>query len=150
MLGDDVPAAELALSSEPAFASTTTPDIMFSRADQPTRPVMWISRPVDEPAAEVAEASLETDAATGQDPDAEGMLQTGIRDLDLLDPLLIEEPAEVGVDPPSSRSARVEARRLAVDLRDLRDFHERFGEPPRVVRDLGHRFQTSTSRSYGS
>ena len=32
--------------SEPAFPSTTTtPDIMFSQADHPTRPVMWISGP---------------------------------------------------------------------------------------------------------
>ncbi len=32
--------------SEPAFLSmTTTPDIMFSATDQPTRPVMWISGP---------------------------------------------------------------------------------------------------------
>ena len=32
--------------SEPAFRSTTTtPDIMFSQADQPTRPVMWTSGP---------------------------------------------------------------------------------------------------------
>ena len=32
--------------SEPALPSmTTTPDIMFSQADQPTRPVMWISGP---------------------------------------------------------------------------------------------------------
>ena len=32
--------------SEPALPSiTTTPDIMFSQAAQPTRPVMWISGP---------------------------------------------------------------------------------------------------------
>ena len=32
--------------SEPALLSiVTTPDIMFSQADQPTRPLMWISGP---------------------------------------------------------------------------------------------------------
>ena len=32
--------------SEPALESiTTTPDIMFSQADQATRPLMWISGP---------------------------------------------------------------------------------------------------------
>ena len=32
--------------SEPALPSTIDdPDIMFSQADQPTRPVMWISGP---------------------------------------------------------------------------------------------------------
>ena len=38
--------------SDPALLSmTTTPDIMFSHADQPTRPVMWISGPSTSPHA---------------------------------------------------------------------------------------------------
>ena len=46
--------------SEPALLSiTTTPDIMFSHADQPTRPVMWTSGPSIIPQREVAEAALE-------------------------------------------------------------------------------------------
>ena len=38
---------------------TTTPDIMFSHDDQPTRPLIVDLRAVDQPAAEVAEAALE-------------------------------------------------------------------------------------------
>ena len=58
--------------SEPALPSmTTTPDIMFSHDDQPTRPVMWISGPSMQAAAEVAEAALERDPAAREDPDAE-------------------------------------------------------------------------------
>ena len=65
--------------SEPALCSTTTtPDIMFSHADQPTRPVMRISGPVDQPAAEVAEAALERDPAAGENADAERVLRAGI------------------------------------------------------------------------
>ncbi len=38
--------------SEPALDSiTTTPDIMFSHADQPTRPAMWTSGPSIIPSA---------------------------------------------------------------------------------------------------
>ena len=37
---------------EPPFLSTTTtPDIMFSHDDQPTRPLMWISGPSISPHA---------------------------------------------------------------------------------------------------
>ena len=59
-LDDESPPRIAAPVSEPALPSiTTTPDIMFSHADQPTRPLMWTSGPSMMPHAEVAEAALE-------------------------------------------------------------------------------------------
>ena len=57
-----------------------TPDIMFSHADQPTRPVMWTSGPSIIPQREVAEAALEGDLAARQDPDAERVARARVAD----------------------------------------------------------------------
>ena len=45
------PPRSAAPASEPALLSiTTTPDIMFSATDQPTRPLIWNSGPSPSPA----------------------------------------------------------------------------------------------------
>ena len=90
---------------------TTTPDIMFSATDQPTRPVDLDLGAVDEPAAEVAEAALEGDPAAGEDAGAERVLRAGVEDRDVLDALLVEQPAQLEVDLAGGQVARVETAR---------------------------------------
>src|SRR3954468_11854166 len=76
--------------------------------------------PVDQPAAEVAERAVERDPAAREDADAERVLRARVQHRDVLDALLVEEPAQLGVDLPDREVARVELRAVAVDLRDAR------------------------------
>jgi hypothetical protein len=105
--------------------------------------------PVDQPAAEVAEAAGERDPAARQDADAERMLRSRILDRDVLDALFVDEAAELEVDQPRGEVVRVEGRPLAVDARDLGRFGVRLGEAARVVGDppLSYRCHTITSPS---
>ena len=109
-------------------------------------------RPVDEPAGEVAERADEADAAAAQDADAERVAALRVLDDDLVDALLVEEPAKLEVDRAGRQLARVEGRDAVLDDRDARRLGDGLGEPARVVRDLplAYRCHTRTSRSYGS
>src|SRR5918999_711312 len=91
--------------------------------------------PVDQAAAEVAERALEGDATAREDPDAERVLGAGVLHGHVLDPLLVQEPAELKVDLPGREVAGVEDGLLPVDLGDLGDVGERLGEAARVVGD---------------
>src|SRR5262249_11486534 len=76
--------------------------------------------PVDQAAAEVAEAALERDPTAGEDADADRVLRTGVSDGDDTDALLVEKAPELEVDLPRRKRLRVERRPVAVDLRDPR------------------------------
>ena len=89
--------------------------------------------PIDQADPEVAEAPLEGDAAAGQDPGAERMTGARIEDRHVLDALLVEQPAQLGVDLARGQLARVEHGALAVDLGDLRDRAVELDEPAGVV-----------------
>src|SRR5207342_3652098 len=109
----------------------------------PTRDVDL--RTVDEAASEVAETALEPDPAPGEDPDSERVLRPRVVDLDLLDALLVEEPAELEVDRPRRQISRVEASAMAVDLGDAWRLGERLREATRVIRDLALAYCRHTS-----
>src|ERR671918_1806254 len=105
--------------------------------------------PVDQAAAEVAERALEGDAAAREDADAERVLGAGVLHGQVLDPLLVEQPAELQVDLPGREDAGVEDGLLPVDLGDLGDVGMRLCEAARVVGDrpLTYRCHTITSPS---
>src|SRR4051812_4806869 len=104
---------------------------------------------VTEAAAEVAEAALEGHPAARENPDAQRVASARVEDRDVLHALLVEQPAQLGVDLARRQLARVELGPLAVDLGDLRDRPVQLDEPAGVVgaRYLVH---TITAPSYGS
>src|SRR6185312_5205162 len=106
------------------------------------------------PAAEVAQAAVEGDLAAGEDADAERVARARIQHGDVLHALLVEQPAQLGVDLARGEILGLEHRLVAVDLGDLRDGVVELDEPSRVEQDLGlggaHRLHTITSLSYGS
>src|ERR671932_2825144 len=106
-------------------------------------------RAVDEPAAEVAERAVERDSAAAEDADAERVLRARVEDRDVLDPLLVDQPPQLGVDLSDREVARVELRAVAVDLRDARRRPVDLDQAARVVRDprLAYRCHTITSPS---
>src|SRR6266576_1497497 len=78
-------------------------------------------RPVDEPAAEVAEAAVDRDLAAGQDAHHERVLRARVEDGHVADALVVDEAAELQVDLPGGQLGRVEggpgAVRAALDRR---------------------------------
>jgi hypothetical protein len=76
---------------------------------------------VDQPTAEVAEAALEPYPAAGQDGDAEGVLGARIPHGHIGDPLLVDQPAQLGVDLAGGHLASLDHRALPIDLRCLRN-----------------------------
>jgi hypothetical protein len=77
------------------------------------------------------------------------MLRAGVLDGDVLDPFLVEQPAELEVDLARREVVRVEGRPPVLDLRDARCLRMRLGEAPRVIGDppFAYRCQTITSPS---
>jgi hypothetical protein len=78
------------------------------------------------------------------------VLRPGVPDSDVLDALFVQKPPELEVDLACGKVVRIEARGLALDLRDLRNLRVRLGEPARVVRDAAlarYRAHTITSPS---
>src|SRR5215211_1562762 len=65
--------------------------VLAGRPADPTADVNL--RAVDQATPEVAERALEADLAAGEDAHPEGVLRPRVLDRDLLDPLLVEEPA---------------------------------------------------------
>ena len=122
---------------------------MFSQADQPTRPLIWISGPSIEAAPEVAERAVEGDLAAGEDADADRVLRARVLDGDVRDPLFVEEAAKLEVDLARGEVVRVEGRLAVLDLRRARSLGVGLREPARVVRDplLAYRCHTITSPS---
>src|SRR5450755_1988663 len=113
-------------------------------------------RAVDDPAGEVAEAALEGDPAAGQDPRAERMARAGVQHRDVAHALLVEQPAQLEVDPARGQLVGVERGAVAVDLADSRDHLVELDEPARVVAGLSvqaaraQRVHTITVPSWGS
>src|SRR5215470_8820986 len=107
-------------------------------------------RPVDEPAAEVAEAAVDGDPAAGQDAHGEGVFRARVEDGHVPDALVVDEPAELQVDLPGGQLGRVEHRRgpvrAALHRRGPRRLGVGLGQAAGVIADL-HLFHTSTSRS---
>src|SRR6266566_324090 len=106
--------------------------------------------PVDKPAAEVAEAAVDSDPAAGQDADREGVLGARVADGHVGDALVVDEAAQLEVDLPGGQLGRVEERGKPV-LALLDNGHhgglrDGLGQPAGVVADL-HSCHTSTSRS---
>src|SRR6266536_2345177 len=121
--------------SEPALDSiVTTPDIMFSQADQPTA-LKLNHRAVDQAAAKVAETAVEREPAAGEDADAEGMLRAGVEDSHVLHSFLVEQPAQLEIDLARCQALRIEDGSVAVELRDVRDRVVGLDQPARVVGD---------------
>src|SRR5262249_28074856 len=110
-------------------------------------------RPVDQAAAEVAEAAVDGDPAPGEDADRDRVLGARVLDRDVGDALVVDQPAQLQGDLAGGQVGGVEDRRagiaLALDDRVLRGLGVRLGQAAGVVADL-HRVHTSTWRSYGS
>ena len=92
-------------------------------------------RPVDQPAAVVAEAALERDLAALQDADADRVLGAGILDRHVGDAALVDEAAQLEVDLARRQVLGVEDGLVAVDLRHVGDGVVRLHEPAGVVDD---------------
>src|SRR5215472_6399147 len=103
-------------------------------------------RPVDQAAAEVAEAALDGDRAASENADGDRVLGPGIEYGDVLDSLVVDQAAQLEVDLPGGELGRVEYGSATLDSRDLGRLRVGLGQPAGVVTDL-HRFHTSTSRS---
>src|SRR5665213_3805284 len=108
---------------------------------------------VDHAEREVAEAALEAQPAARQQARAKRVAGPRIEDRDLLDPLRVEQPAQLEVDLPGRQVLGVEARRLAVDLRypwnPGVELDQATGVELRLCRSVGHRhrFHTITALS---
>ena len=89
--------------------------------------------PVDQAEAEVAERAVEGDPAALQDADAERVARARVEDRDVADALLVDQPAQLGVDLARRQVARVELGAAAVDLRDARARAVDLDEAARVV-----------------
>src|SRR3989337_2748276 len=101
---------------EPAEPSTMiVPPFWSIPVRAPTRPLTTRSPPRSA-APEVAEAAVEGDAAAREDADAERVLRPGVQDGDVLQALLIQEPAQLEVDLTGRQVLGVEHRPVAVDL----------------------------------
>ena len=105
---------------------------------------------VDQPTAEVAQAALEADPAAGEDGDAERVPRARVEDGHVGDTLLVDQPAQLGVDLSGRQLSGVEHGAAAVDLRALGDGVVELDEPPLVHPNGGpfaHLLQTRTSPS---
>src|SRR3954447_5007835 len=109
--------------------------------------------PVDQAAAEVAEAPFVGDAAPGENADADRVLRARVAHGDVLDALFVEKAPQLEVDLPRRQVVRVEARPGAVDLGNARRLGIRLRQAARVIRDpplASYRCHTITSPSNGS
>src|SRR5262245_5482197 len=105
-------------------------------------------RTVDQAAAEVAEAALEADPAAGQDRDAERVARAGIAHGHVADALLVDQPAQLGVDLAGGHVPGLDHRAVAVDLGLLGDRVVELHEPALVHAGLlAHLVHTRTSPS---
>jgi hypothetical protein len=139
---------------DPALPPTmTVPPFWSMPVRAPTRPADAALDadlgPVDQAAPEVAEAAVERDPAAGEDADPERVLRAGVEDRHVGDPLLVDQPPQLGVDLARRERVRVERRAVAVDLGDARGCPVDLDEASRVVRDprLAYRCHTITSPS---
>src|SRR5215467_13327971 len=118
---------------------------------RPADPPLYLDlRPVDQPAAEVAEAAVDRDPAAGQDAHRDRVLRARVEDRHVADALVVDEAAKLEIDLPGGQLGRVEygggAVRAALDRRGPGCLGAGLGQAARVVGDP-HRFHTSTSRS---
>src|SRR6201996_4701142 len=87
-------------------------------ADAPGDVDLWT---VDHPQREVAERPLKPQPTPGQDPRAQRVLGAGVEDRHVAHALLVQEPAQLQVDPARGQAARVERGAVAVNLRHAGD-----------------------------
>src|SRR5579859_738549 len=106
--------------------------------------------PVDQPAAEVAEAAVDRDPGARQDAHRDGVLGARVADGHVGDALVVDEAAQLEVDLAGGQVGRIEDRPRAVlagfDRGHARRLRGGFGQAAGVIGDL-HSCHTSTSRS---
>ena len=105
-------------------------------------------RTVDQPAAEVTEASLEADPAAGEDRHPERMPRARVQHGDVAHPPFVDQPAQLRVDLPRGQIARVEHGPAVLDLRGLGHRVVELDQAALVhPRLFGHLVHTCTSPS---